>query len=263
MKARVNDIELRYEIIGSGPSVILCHPLACNLSVWDKQVGALAARFSVLRFDVRGHGGSGAPVDGYALDTLADDAIALLDALGIGRTHFVGLSLGGMIGQHFALKAPERLSSLVLADTTSRYPPDALPVWEERIGIVKQQGMEPMVEPTLARWFTEPYRASHPEVMTRIGALIRATPVAGYLGCCHAIPRLNVTERLRGLQLPALVMVGDQDAGTPPAMAREIHQAIAGSRLEVIRDAAHLSNIEQAAEFNRIMLGFLEAQETR
>lgn len=262
MKATVNGIEIRYELRGSGPCVTLAHPLACDLSVWDEQASALASRFSVLRFDARGHGGSSAPADAYGLETMADDAIALLDALSVERTHFVGLSMGGMIGQHVALKAPQRLASLVLADTTSRYPPDALAVWDERIGIVRQQGMEPMVEPTLARWFTEPFRKSHPEVMARIGALIRATPVAGYLGCCHAIPRLNVSARLRTLRLPALIMVGDQDAGTPPAMAREIQEAIAGSQLVVIRDAAHLSNVEQAAVFNRALLGFLNAQRT-
>lgn len=259
MRTTVSGIELRYELLGSGPCVTLSHPLACDLSVWDGQVDELAQRFSVLRFDARGHGSSSAPAGEYAFEAMADDVIALLDALGIERTHFVGLSLGGMIGQHVALKAPQRLASLVLADTTSRYPAEAGPVWDERIRIVRQQGMEPMVEPTLARWFTERYRLGNPAVMARIGALIRATPVAGYLGCCHAIPRLDVTERLRALHLPALVMVGDQDTGTPEAMAREIHEAISGSQLVVIRDAAHLSNIEQVAQFNRALLGFLHA----
>jgi 3-oxoadipate enol-lactonase len=165
-----------------------------------------------------------------------------------------------MIAQHVALRAPQRLLSLVLADTTSRYSPDVLPVWEERIRIVSAQGMEPMVEPTLARWFTEPYRKAHPEVMARIAALIRATPVAGFVGCCHAIPAIDLTARLRELKLPALVLVGEQDAGTPPSMAREIHEAIAGSRLEIIPGAAHLSNIEQAETFNRLLLEFLGQQ---
>jgi 3-oxoadipate enol-lactonase len=262
MQANVNGIELRYEQIGSGPCVTLSHSLACDLSMWDEQTQALAQRYSVLRFDTRGHGGSSAPSGAYALETMADDVIALLDVLGVAQTHFVGLSMGGMIGQHLALKAPQRLASLVLADTTSRYPADVQPVWQERIRIVREHGMEPMVEPTLARWFTDPYRRAHPEVMTRIGTLIRATPVAGYVGCCHAIPRLDLTDRLRALHLPVLVIVGEQDAGTPVAMAREIHDAIAGSQLVVIHDAAHLSNIEQASVFNRALLGFLDARAT-
>lgn len=262
MKVTINGIELHYELVGSGPCVTLAHSLACDLSMWTEQMDALTRRYSVLRFDARGHGGSSAPAGAYTLETMAGDVIALLDALDIARTHFVGLSMGGMIGQHVALQAPQRLASLVLADTTSRYPADVLPVWQERARIVEEQGMDPMVEPTLARWFTEPYRESHPEVMARIGALIRATPVAGYAGCCHAIPRLDITDRLRTVHLPVLVMVGDQDAGTPVAMAREIHDAIAGSQLVVIQDAAHLSNIEQSAVFNRALLGFLDARRT-
>jgi 3-oxoadipate enol-lactonase len=214
----------------------------------------------VLRFDTRGHGRSSVPSGPYDFDQLAGDVVGLLDALGVERTHLVGLSLGGMIAQHVALHAPQRLRSLVLADTTSRYPPEALPLWPERIRIVSTQGMEPMVEPTLARWFTAPYRAANPDVMTRIAALIRGTPPAGFIGCCHAIPTIDLTARLRALDLPTLVMVGDQDTGTPPAMAREIHEAIAGSRLEIIPGAAHLSNIEQAAAFNELLIGFLDDQ---
>lgn len=258
MKIRANGIGINYEITGSGPCwVTLSHSLACDLGMWAPQMAALTARYTVLRFDTRGHGGSDAPSGAYTLEQMADDVIGLLDALKVERTHFVGLSMGGMIGQHVALKVPERLDSLVLADTTSRYPLEAQAVWPERIKLVTEQGMEPLVESTLARWFTAPYRAAHPEVMARIGGLIRTTPVAGYIGCCHAIPRIDVTERLRELKMPALVIVGDQDAGTPPAMAREIAQAIPGARLEIIPGAAHLSNIEQAETFNRLLLGFI------
>lgn len=257
MRTSVNGTDINYQIAGSGPWVTLAHSLACDLTMWDELASVLAERFTVLRYDVRGHGGSSAPPGPYALEQLADDAIGLLAAVGVDKTHFVGISLGGMIAQHVALKVPERLSSLVLADTTSRYPPEAASVWQERIRIVSAQGMEPMVEPTLARWFTEAYRRTHPEVMARIGALIRATPVAGYIGCCHAISSIDTTERLRGLKIPALILVGEEDAGTPPAMARELHEALAGSLLEVIPDASHLSNIEQAETFEYLLLGFL------
>lgn len=258
MNVVANGIEMRYEATGAGPWVVFSHSLACDHSMWEPQVAALARRYSVLRYDARGHGGSAAPAGPYTLEQLADDAIALMDALRIERAHFVGLSMGGMIAQHFALKAPRRLLSLTLADTASRYPADVLPVWEERIRVVSEQGMEPMVEPTLERWFTERYRNDHPEIMARIGALIRATPTAGYIGCAHAIPRLDVTHRLSAVGLPTLVMVGEQDPGTPVAMAREIQGAIAGSRLEIIPDAAHLSNIQQAERFNGLLLGFLD-----
>jgi len=262
MKTIANGIEMRYETGGAGPWVTLSHSLACDCSMWDPQVAALQARFRVLRFDTRGHGGSGAPPGPYAFEQLSDDVIGLWDALGIERSHFVGLSMGGMIGQHLALRAPRRLASLVLADTASRVSPEALPVWEERIRIVRSEGMGALVQPTLERWFTAPYRQAHPEVMERIGALIRATPVEGYAGCAHCMARLDSSDRLAGIRARTLVIVGEQDTGTPPSAARAIAGAIAGARLETIPGAAHLSNIEQAETFNRLLIEFLAAART-
>ena len=260
MHIHANGIDIHCRVTGSGSWVTLSHSLACDLSMWDEQAALLSARYTVLRFDSRGHGKSGVPPGPYTLEQMADDVIALLDALGVARTHFVGLSMGGMIGQHLALKAPQRVASLVLADTTSRLPPEVLPLWQERIRIVSEQGMEAMVEPTLQRWFTELFRESHPQVMARIGALIRATPAAGFIGCCHAVPQIDVNAHLRGLKLPTLILVGDQDGGTPPSMAQEMHAAIAGSEFEVIAGASHLSNIEQADRFNALLLDFLGRQ---
>ncbi len=257
MKARANGIDIHYEISGSGPWLTLSHSLSCDLSMWAPQMAALEGRFTVLRFDTRGHGQTDAPAGAYTFDQLTDDVLGLLDALKIERTHFCGLSMGGMIGQHLALKAPQRIGRLVLADTAGRLPPEARALWPERIRIATGQGMAPLVQPTLERWFTAPYRATHPAVMARIGGLIRNTPPVGYAGCAHAISRLDVTERLRELKMPTLVIVGEQDVGTPPAMAREIAGAIPDARLEIVPDASHLSNIEQAETFNRLLLGFL------
>jgi 3-oxoadipate enol-lactonase len=257
MKISANGIDIRYEITGSGPWVTFLHPLAVDLTVWDAQVEAMASRFTVLRLDARGHGQSTAPVGAYSLEQMADDAIALLDVLGVARTHLVGLSMGGMIAQHAALKAPQRLAGLVLAGTTSYYPPESQPVWDERLRVVAAQGVGPMLASTLERWFTEPFRAAHPEVIDRIAGLIRGTPLDGYLGSCEAIRRIDTRAVLRSVEVPTLVLVGDKDEGTPLPMARAIHEAIAGSRLEVIADAAHLSNIEQATAFNALVKGFL------
>jgi 3-oxoadipate enol-lactonase len=259
MKATANGIAIHYDVTGSGPWVTLSHSLSTDISMWEPQVAALASRYTVLRFDTRGHGASAVPPAPYTLEEMAQDVLGLWDALGIERSHFVGLSMGGMIGQHVALAAPGRLASLTLADTTSRYPAEARVVWPERIRVVREQGMGALVESTLARWFTEPYRQTHPELMAKIGALIRSTPVEGFVGCCHAIPAIDVTERLRALALPALVMVGADDAGTPPEWAREIASALPGARLEIIPDAAHLSSIQQAEAFNRLLLNFLAA----
>jgi 3-oxoadipate enol-lactonase len=258
MKASTNGIELEYSIEGNGPWLAMSHSLACNSRMWDEQMPFLAKRFKVLRFDTRGHGGSDAPAGAYTLEQLADDVKGLFDVLGIRTAHWAGLSMGGMIGQTFALKYPGVLASLVLADTTSRYPAEAAPVWADRIKVVESKGMEPLVQPTLERWFTAPYRAAQPAQMKRIGDMIRATPVAGYVGCCHAIPKINLTARLGEIKVPALVVVGADDAGTPPAMAHEIHEHLAGSELVIIPSAAHLSNVEQPAAFDAALAKFYD-----
>ena len=258
MKLKANGIDINYEIEGDGPVVTFSHSLACNLGMWDEQVRALKGRYRVLRFDTRGHGQSGAPAGAYTLEQLSDDLKALLDGLGITATHFVGLSMGGMIGQVFALKHPAMVQSLVLCDTTSRYPAAAAPIWEDRIKAVGAKGMEPMVAPTLERWFTAPFRARRWDLMERVGAMIRSTPAPGYIGCCHAIPKINVTERLRDVRCPALVIVGEEDPGTPVEMARDIHAALPAAELAILSRASHLSNLEQPEEFNRVLGGFLD-----
>ncbi|MBI1962128.1 MAG: alpha/beta fold hydrolase, partial [Candidatus Rokubacteria bacterium] len=156
MKVTANGIGVSYTLDGpaGAPVVTLSHSLAATSAMWEPQVKALTARWRVLRYDTRGHGGTDAPAGAYTLDQLAEDARQLLAALGVTTTHFVGLSMGGMIGQTLALKAPELFASLVLCDTSSREPPEARPTWEERIRTAETQGMEPMVEATIGRWFT-------------------------------------------------------------------------------------------------------------
>ncbi len=258
MKKNVNGVELHYEIEGDGPWMTLSHSLACDSFMWEPQVKALSSRYTVLRVDTRGHGKSGAPPGPYSLDMLARDFRELLDVLGIQKTHFAGLSMGGMIGQTFALNYPGVLQSLILADTTSQRAPNAAQVWGDRIRQAQANGMAPLVEPTLARWFTEPYRLAQPQIMKRFGDQIAATPVAGYAGCCAAIAEIDLTGRLHEILCPALVIVGDQDLGTTPDQARTIQSNLPGSELVILESAAHISNVEQAPAFNRAMLDFLK-----
>jgi 3-oxoadipate enol-lactonase len=263
MKINTNDIEIGYRIDGDDddnsnkPWLVMSHSLACDSSMWDDQIDALASRFRILRFDTRGHGLSSAPSGAYTLDQLVDDVHGVFAALGIQHAHFVGLSMGGMIAQTFALKYPGVFRSMVLADTTSGYAPDMAAVWAARIEAAQHNGMPSLVEPTLARWFTEPFRIAHPYTMQRIGAVIASTPLAGYAGCSHAISKINVTGRLHEIRCPVLVIVGEQDESTPVAMARAIHDGIAGSELAVIPSASHLSNVEQAERFNQTLTEFL------
>jgi 3-oxoadipate enol-lactonase len=255
-------VRIAFRVEGSAdvarPWLVFSHSLACDHTMWDAQMAAFAD-FRILRFDTRGHGKSSAPEGGYTLEVLADDLKAVLEAASIRRCHFVGLSMGGMIGQQFLLKYPGRFGTVTLADTTSRYPAEARGVWDERLALVRSRGMDAIVPSTLERWFTAAFRESHPEEVGRIGRLIRSTPVAGYAGCAHGISRINLTARLTDIDCPALVVVGDSDLGTPPSMAEEIVRAMPRSRLHVIPRAAHLSNVEQPAEFNRVLRQFLAA----
>lgn len=259
MKATANGIETYYELHGKegAPWLVFSHSLACNVRMWDPQVAAFRDRFRILLYDTRGHGQSAAPKGAYTLEGLADDLAALLAALKVERPHYVGLSMGGMIGQTAALKYPGLFATLTLADTTSRYPAEALPVWEGRIRTAETQGMQPLVQPTLERWFTEGFRKRAADKVAAIGKAIAATPVAGYVGCSHAIPKINLTARLKEIRCPALVLCGDKDPGTPPAMAQEIHDNLPGSKLVLIPDAAHLANVEQPQHFNRALEEFL------
>ncbi|HEY6897083.1 MAG TPA: 3-oxoadipate enol-lactonase [Rhodocyclaceae bacterium] len=257
---RANGLDFRCDIQGSGPWLTLAHSLAADLSMWDAQMEALTPHFTVLRYDLRGHGGSSVPPAPYSFEMLVADQLALWDALSIARSHFLGLSMGGMLGQHLALGAPQRIERLVLASTSSGkgVNPEALAkLWEQRLAQVAAEGMQAMVEPTLGRWFTEPFRYTEPEVMAQIGAAIAATPPAGYAACGRMIPSMDTDGSLPQIVLPTLVLVGEEDAGTPPAMAESIAARIPGARLEVLPQASHLANVEQADLFNALLLAFL------
>ena len=259
MKITANGISMNYSLEGrdGAPVVMLSHSLATNLTMWDPQVPALTSRYRVLCYDTRGHGGTDAPEGPYSLEQLAEDARALLRALGIARTHFIGLSMGGMIGQVLGLRHPEILHSLVLCDTSSRVPADAGPMWEERIRVAQTQGMEPHVEPTVGRWFTAPFCERHPEVVEPVRAMLRSTSPQGYIGCCQAIARLNLTDRLPAITVPTLIIVGEDDPGTPVAASQTMHERIKGSELTILKSASHLSNVEQPEAFTRAVTGFL------
>jgi len=261
MKTRVNGIEVNYEIHGKegAPWLVLSHSLACSVRMWDPQIAALKDNYRILAYDTRGHGATEAPKEAYTLEQLADDLFFLLKELKIAKAHYCGLSMGGMIGQTFALKYPGIFQTLALADTTSRYPAEAAPLWADRVKTAEAKGMEPLAQPTLERWFTEPFRKSNPAIVDGIRKLILATPVAGYAGCCHALPKINVSARLKEIKCPILVIVGADDPGTPPAMAREIHDNTPGSKLVILPAAAHLANLEQPAGFTRALRDFISS----
>lgn len=240
--ADANDIRIRYRIDGAdGPWIMLAHALGVDHQMWDSIAHRLASRHRVLRYDARGHGGTTAPHGAYTLFQMADDAAGLLDALSIPQVHFVGLSMGGMVAQILGVRHPQRLLSLTLCDTVCHTPVAAHAMWDDRIGQVEAHGMAGIVEPTLQRWLTTPFREAHPEVAARIRALLLATPPQGYVGACLAIKALDTRDALPRIACPALVVVGEDDAGAPPDVARAIAGSLPNARLKVMPHAAHLA----------------------
>jgi 3-oxoadipate enol-lactonase len=226
-------------------------------------VKRLAKRFTVLCYDTRGHGESGAPSIPYTLDMIADDIKGLFDALGIERSHWIGLSMGGVFGLAAALKYPGIFESMVLADTSSRLSDEGIAAFKDRVAKVKAGTMEAMVEPTLERWFKDSFREKNPKLMARVADWIRTTPLDGYVGCSAAIPTIDVTHRLGEIEIPCLVLVGADDIAMPLAMAQTLDRHLPRSELHVIPDAGHLSNLEQPAAFNAALERFYDKIEDR
>ena len=262
MLINANGIRINYELTGKedAPVVVLSHSLASSMVMWNPQLEVLEPHFRVLRCDMRGHGDSAATEGAYTLDLLAADVIGLLDALKIDRAHFVGLSIGGMIGQCLGLNYPGRFMSLTLCDTSPILPDEARPLFQERMDLAQKEGMQALVEGTLERWFTPPYRAQNPPEIGLIRNQVLATSITGFNGCSAAIMGLNYLDRLAEIKLPTLIMVGEDDPGTPVEASEAIHGLIPNSKLVVLPAAAHLSNIEQSEAFNSHLLGFLQAQ---
>ena len=259
MKKVVNGIQINYEMTGqaTAPVVMLSHSLASSLVMWNPQLNLLESHFRVLRFDTRGHGNSDAPQGAYNLELLAQDAVGLLDALDIDTVQFVGLSMGGMIGQCLALDYSDRLKSLALCDTAAIMPDEVQPIWKQRIDTAHSEGMHSQVDETLERWFTPEYLNQNPPEVELIRQQILATPVDGYVGCSEAIRRLNYLDRLSEIDIATLIIVGEEDPGTPVAASEAMHARISGSKLVILPGCRHLSNIEASAAFNESLLEFL------
>ncbi|MES2496570.1 MAG: 3-oxoadipate enol-lactonase [Pseudomonadota bacterium] len=236
------------------PVLLLSNSLGTAMDMWLPQLPALTARFRVLRYDQRGHGASDAPAGAYSLDRLGRDVVELLDALGLDKVDFCGLSLGGMTGQWLGVHAPERFNRIVLANTAAYMGPPA--GWQGRIGVVLDKGMSAIAAAVLDRWFTPEFLAGSPEAVASVGAFINATNPVGYAGCCAAIRDMDMRPVIGLIRNPVLVIIGGRDPATPPAQGQEIVDAIAGAK-GVTFDAAHLSNVEQPEKFAAALLEFL------
>lgn len=252
-----NGIAVAYRLDGpaAAPVLMLSNSFLTDAGMWDLQIPDFARRFRVLRYDSRGHGETEPTSPPYSIELLADDAIALLDALEIARVHFIGLSMGGMIGQVLAASHPERLFSVTLFDTACRLPPAS--VWDDRIALARRSGAAAFIKPMTERWLTQAYRARHSDIVEKIGAMIARTSLDGLIGCAEAIKKMDLSPILTRIKVPTQIIVGEQDFGTPVAAAELLHRAIAGSKLVIIDNAAHMPNIEQTETFDRCVLDFV------
>ena len=255
----VNGLEVAYRFDGpeDGHVILMANSLMSNYSMWDWNVPALADRYRVLRYDKRGHGGSQTTPGPYSISQLADDAVALLDALNIQKVHFIGLSMGGMIGQQMGARYPERVYSLSLCDTASEMPPRNL--WEERFDIARKDGIPGLVDGTIKRWFTAPFIERAPQDIEKVRQMILGTGVEGYIGCASAVRDMAQTTMLLKIKAPTLVLTGRQDPACTVEQAIVLNRMIDGSKMVLIEEAAHLSNIEQPAVFNQVVREFIDS----
>ena len=260
MFLKLNGFDLHFETSGreDGPWVTMSHALANNLTLWDEVAEALGENFRILRYDQRGHGQSGAPPGPYTFDELVDDVIALWDEVGIRRSHWIGLSIGGMIGYGLAIHHPQRLLSLVACDSQADAPPDYAAYFQSRIDKAAAGGMEALVQPTLERWFTPPTIERGDPVLDRVAAMIRGTDAVGHAGCCEALKRLSYGDQLGKITVPTLVLGGEGDKGAPPSALAHVASRIPGARHAVIPAAGHISALENPGAFLSTVTAFLE-----
>ncbi|MGI5201764.1 3-oxoadipate enol-lactonase [Spirillospora sp. CA-108201] len=234
------------------PVVVLGPSLGTSMDLWLPQLPALTRAWRVLRYDLPGHGGAPSPDGPFTVDDLADGIAALLDVLGVDRAAYAGVSLGGAVGTALALRAPERVASLILCCTSPRFG-DPGP-WRERAELVRREGVGPVADGAAARWFTPSFTGADPYV-----EMLRSTDPEGYAGCCDALASFDATARLAGIRAPALVVAGARDVPTPPrGHADRLAAGIPDARLAVVEGAGHLANAERPAEVTGAITAHLD-----
>ncbi len=255
---------LYFDLVGpeKAPVVCCCHSLSSDGGMWAEQVPPLlAAGFRVLRLDMRGHGGSDPVAGDYTMKDLADDVVAVLDHLGLQKVHYIGLSIGGMLGQALAIHHGDSVLSAIWCDTTPQTPAGSKATWADRMATVKKAGsLEPMADQTMERWFSDAWKPKHQARWKEIRGTIAGTTPAGYVGCAAAIANFDFVPQLPKLKLPVLVICGSDDVGTPPAANRQIAALVPGGRYEEIATARHFPNVEFPDIFNKLMLDWLVQQ---
>jgi 3-oxoadipate enol-lactonase len=249
-------IHVEVEGPASAPVLMLSNSLGVNLSMWEPQLAPFARHFRLVRYDRRGHGRSGVTPGPYTMEQLGRDDLAIMDGLGFDKVNFCGISMGGMVGQWLGAFAPERIDRLVLANTSSFFP--LKDPWNERIKTVRERGIGAVADTVLGLWFTKDFHAREPETVARFHAMMVSTPLEGYVSGAAAVRDMDHRDILANIKAPTLLIAGRHDNSTTVEASEFIGSRIAGAKLTIL-DAAHISNVEQAAAFNAEALGFLVA----
>jgi len=249
---------ISYDLHGPAgvPALLFINSIGATRELWDRQRPPFAASYRVIQYDARGHGRSSVPQGPYTIALLAQDALAILDAEQIASAHVCGISLGGLTGLWLSIHAPQRVSSLVLANTGARI--GSIDSWTTRIALVRKSGMTAVAELAIPLWFTDAFRAREPDTVQRFRGMIEACPVEGYLGCCAALRDEDLREALASVRCPVMAIAGRHDRATAPELLHFVHERLPQSRL-VTLDAAHISNVEQDAAFTAALATFLAA----
>jgi 3-oxoadipate enol-lactonase len=252
-------LKTHYRIDGRGARwVTFVTGIANDLTMWDGQLPALERDFRILRYDLRGHGGSETTAGPYSMKLLVEDLKALLDSLSVRKTSLVGLGLGGAIAQAFAIEHAARVENLVPCCCRARMVPDFAAMWHKLRGTVQEQGLEAIVEPTVQRWFSEEFKAAHPEVLEKIRKMIRGTTREGYMGVTAAFLGLSVEHRLPEIRARTLYVSGAEDKlGGPPELMQGLSEKVKGAQHVSVPKAAHIANIQNPEGFNRVLTDFL------
>lgn len=252
--------EVSYRVEGTrGPWVTFITGIANDYSMWDTQAPALAGEFRVLRYDLRGQGGTPPAAGAVTIESLVTDLVLLWDSLGIAQSHLVGLGLGGAVAQAAAIRHAARVDRLVPCCCRAQMVPEFAALWHQLIATVKAQGIEPIVEPTLERWFPAPFRAANAQLMDTVRLMIRRTSTAGYVGCASAFLGLALEDQLPRIKARTLYLSGaDDHRGGPSALMAGLAAKVPGARHAAIPDAAHIANIQNPAGFNRALGDFLK-----
>jgi 3-oxoadipate enol-lactonase len=238
----------------NAPTLMLCNSLGTDLHMWDDQTPIWSKNFRLIRYDRRGHGKSGVPKGPYSMERLGRDALAIMDKLGVKRTNWCGLSLGGMVGMWLGANAPDRFERIIISNTVPYYA--VKDTWNDRIKIIRDKGLAPIVDANLERWFSKEFRERAPQAIARMRDMFLATPVDGYVACCEAIRDMDHRDLLAKITAPTLVIAGSRDPATSVKDAEFIQSRIPDAMMTVI-EAAHISNVEQPAAYGKAVVDFL------